>query len=1249
MLKFFNIIIGIGNTINNVFRANFDVKVEWFDKLLNLYYDDEIKSKYIPELHQDNNFERNHLNDILDFEKNRGNYINQIEVCLDYIKRFQDSYRDFYQYLKIEGINIIDANIIYIKQTTEVLNKLEEYKNSLQKLDKIFKSEGYGLLQYNDEIKIINHGIPNTLSFNKNDWNLLLDKEPEEVHVLRYLFQHHNQVYYTLNELNMMLKNYNRTSNHKIIVGKAGMGKSHMTAHLINEIKRQKDFVIFLKPKYFNGDNINFDDKFLELLQIPSGYTLEEILLKINKFVKSENRRCFIIIDALNETTKSHIGFSDIWRISLQRFINQINTHSNLYFICSLRTSYIENIWDSSPNGLLEIKGFNKVYDIEEACKKYFKYYNIKPLNFETADLTSFEVPLLLDLFCKLTNENRIELIEITIDINSYLKIFEDYINKLILEVKTKLNLQLSKPINDGFYISSGKFLENNDAQLLTDNFSISFDANPLVSANESIARAVLEGYLIFIKDFVGKPDEIVKHTQQEVGGYLLAKKLVADYPDTNLLVNSVTFQNKIIGQKKSELHQLRFDILKFLIALKPDIIDYTESIEVLNLSWWFLYNGFNPVNLPGYDQKILVNPNNKTIINDILNISSNNWFNNKNNLNFEFISELLKSLDLWDYDLKWNYFVYQMGNETYNFIEETLLELNEDKIDIQEAKIKAKFIAFILSTNIRELRDIATKFFIEYGKKYPLDLLDLTTQFSNLNDIYVYERLVSCCYGVMMIRQIDKRYVQEFLPKIAKELYELQFSESPKAPKYNYIVIDSIKHLLDFAFENGAIDFSKEQYRSINNYEFVPPYEWLPPSEEQQVLINESYETSWPEPIGMDFGIYTIPRLVKKDKENNRRKAIANVYKRIYELGFEQLDSRDSKEEKFKEFIWGHKFYGIEGKVDRLGKKYSWIAFFDYAGYLLLNKKLNVFEKTDNDKKYFSRLGDVDIDVSMPNTNYDINLRLYDSDLFNSRNDNPKWYEEIKIDSIKELFETKFEVNYTMLYGFVERRTGDDYNVRSFLMVETIFIEKNEDFAKLKKESDIMDWSSDIHISRDHSRNSYFGELYWADTIPNSDKNDVYIPTGEKIKYKRKRTIHDIFRDEQFNRDEGDSEIEETSNKTISFNSEATLIDYLWESNSQLLKGFGEYFPSGKMGKSLNLKVDCSSGKILDKDLKEAYKCIHFEDKTFFKNTFNYMRSDLIKKYMDENNLALVYQVKQHSYDEDYLHNRKLKFFIID
>ena len=122
--------------------------------------------------------------------------------------------------------------------------------------------------------------------------------------------------------------------------------------------------------------------------------------------------------------------------------------------------------------------------------------------------------------------------------------------------------------------------------------------------------------------------------------------------------------------------------------------------------------------------------------------------------------------------------------------------------------------------------------------------------------------------------------------------------------------------------------------------------------------------------------------------------------------------------------------------------------------------------------------------------------------------------------------------------------------------------------------------------------------------------------------------------------------EREVLSNKGIM--SEPSLMEYLWESNSEALKGVREYIPSPNIGRYLDLKVDPATTQILDSNLRPAYKCIHHEDTIeYFKNNFNYLRKDLLDKYLQENDLAILYQVKQHSYDKTLRHNRAMKFFI--
>lgn len=114
-----------------------------------------------------------------------------------------------------------------------------------------------------------------------------------------------------------------------------------------------------------------------------------------------------------------------------------------------------------------------------------------------------------------------------------------------------------------------------------------------------------------------------------------------------------------------------------------------------------------------------------------------------------------------------------------------------------------------------------------------------------------------------------------------------------------------------------------------------------------------------------------------------------------------------------------------------------------------------------------------------------------------------------------------------------------------------------------------------------------------------------------------------------------------------IILDSEPSLSEYLWESDSGILKGFSEYFLSIKMGKYLELRSAPKTCQILDNQLDTAFYCVHFKDDSHFSNDFNYMRNDLLKKYMEDHDFSLVYQIKQHSYDES-SQNRMMKYSLL-
>lgn len=196
----------ISNSVITIInRTNFDVTDNWFVDLLAISYDEEIKNKYIPELHESNEFERHNLIDILNFKQWLGYHTNQLRICEDYINRFKNSYRDFYQIIDSEKIAIINNEHPFLEQVNNLFENISKIETALSSIKIYIETEDYNVLLVKNELNNVFNPIAHPINFRQNDWSDFLDKRPEELHVLHYIFQHHNQVYYELNSLNGML------------------------------------------------------------------------------------------------------------------------------------------------------------------------------------------------------------------------------------------------------------------------------------------------------------------------------------------------------------------------------------------------------------------------------------------------------------------------------------------------------------------------------------------------------------------------------------------------------------------------------------------------------------------------------------------------------------------------------------------------------------------------------------------------------------------------------------------------------------------------------------------------------------------------------------------------------------------------------------------------------------------------------------------------------------------------------------
>ena len=118
--------------------------------------------------------------------------------------------------------------------------------------------------------------------------------------------------------------------------------------------------------------------------------------------------------------------------------------------------------------------------------------------------------------------------------------------------------------------------------------------------------------------------------------------------------------------------------------------------------------------------------------------------------------------------------------------------------------------------------------------------------------------------------------------------------------------------------------------------------------------------------PVHMDFGNYTLGSLVKDrgnydDKNPEYLKLMSNFFWRLYDLGYshELFAEIDKHICLVNNWRMGRSYEA--GKIDRYGKKYSWIVFFELAGYREDNGVLHEFFTQHG------RIPEADIDPSFP------------------------------------------------------------------------------------------------------------------------------------------------------------------------------------------------------------------------------------------------------------------------------------------
>ena len=232
-------------------------------------------------------------------------------------------------------------------------------------------------------------------------------------------------------------------------------------------------------------------------------------------------------------------------------------------------------------------------------------------------------------------------------------------------------------------------------------------------------------------------------------------------------------------------------------------------------------------------------------------------------------------------------------------------------------AVLAIQVLGWLLTTTDRQVRDRATKAIVSVAERAPAAFALVLARFRGTNDPYVIERLAAAACGVVL-RTDDADATQ----RIADAVLGMVGDEWPQ----HLLTRDFVRRVLGAARARGWPGADK-----------LPPYgaQWpvpTPPIEEIEALAGPpdyAYGSIWHSLTGMgDFGRYVLRSALEdvasEDPEALQRDAERAVFDRVLELGWTP--------ERFHEIDKGRRG-GSDSTVERVGKKYQWIGFYEVLG----------------------------------------------------------------------------------------------------------------------------------------------------------------------------------------------------------------------------------------------------------------------------------------------------------------------------
>lgn len=755
------------------------------------------------------------------------------------------------------------------------------------------------------------------------------------------------------------------TSPYMLLYGEAGIGKSHLLGDLCLRKMHAQTPGILILGQHLTSDEAPWTQILRNILRLSCSE--EELLGALNSQAESKGERILFVVDAINEGRGKFF-----WANYIHSFVESFKAFPWIGLVLSIRTSYVNilRLQDNPVDKLTHTKHRGFIGREDEAASLFFEQYGIiKPatplLNPE------FSNPLFLRLFCEGARGRNKNLESAS---------FQG-LNNIIEHYFESVNRELSSPSRFD-YPSQKNLVKTVSKNLVTLKYNSNIQYVDYDTAY-SLAEETVKKYSDkrrFLDELISEgvlSKNAFWNNQKEAqeGVYLSYEKFEDHLFTRHLITSEINPENiksafagdgslaKIINNPAPNQ-----GIIESLSIQLPDLFD-TELYEVLPLQYKHskaISAAF--VNSMGWRTPKTVKKSSWNYIKDSV-LSDKEMFDllihavysvagePDHFYNADSLHRYLNKMSMAERDTTWTHYINLQEDDTSSIWRLVRWAASiEDKVLLcqKSRRLCAIAISWLFSSTNIKLRDTATKSLA----KLLIDDLPLANYlillFKDINDLYILDRIYAASFGAVVNSDelyglVDLCNSILGLVKTMKEFYP------------NVLIRDYARGIVEYATTKHIVDasaltkisppFKSSLPTNLPSNEEIDAYkkEWGVDGASGVNTILSSMVTEYGRGVASygDFGRYTFESAVRNwDCDANLLSNYAcKLIFEEYDYKAEKqgiVDSNSSSSNRF------------ENKIERLGKKYQWIALYEIVARLADNHMM--FDETkgwrNNDEK---------------------------------------------------------------------------------------------------------------------------------------------------------------------------------------------------------------------------------------------------------------------------------------------------------